>query len=356
MKILNLSAKSLPAQRARQVIPPPASGRRMKSLLMRALARYVHPVLALTLLLVHHDFAQAAKPPIAINLKMREGELDVVFKDQKLMVYAFAEKQLKPYVRELRTLSGENVLRDAPPDHLHHHGLMYAVAVNGINFWEEKDSPGIEKTVGVPSYLVGQNAWGHPEAQFVQVVHWLPPGKGGATSSPLDALLFEQRTLTLTVDERSQEVALRWEAEFELGPKAGKVKLSGANYNGLGLRLPESFNHVAKFQNSANQPYTGNNSQNVIAAKWTSVSGTLGGHIVTLGLFGQPKNARGDGFFFTMLDPFAYLTATQGLDKQPLGYSTGDKFKLSYLLTVYSTEKPRDFIQQRYELWQRNKQ
>lgn len=323
---------------------------------MRSLARFVPPVLGLAMLLFCPAPAEAAKPPIAINLKLREGELDVLFKDQKILVYAFAAKQIKPYVRELRALTGENVLRDAPPDHLHHHGLMYAVSVNGINFWEEKDSPGIEMTVGVPSYLVGQNAWGLPEAQFVQVVHWLPPTKSIATASPKDALLFEQRTLTLTVDERTGEVALRWEAEFEVGAKAARVKLNGPNYDGLGLRLPETFNHAAIFQNSANQAYTGNNSQNVIAAKWTSVSGMLAGHTVTVALFGSPKNAHGDGFFFTMLDPFAYLTATQGLDKQPLEYSTGNKFKLRYLLTVYSSQKPRDFIQQRYELWQRNKQ
>ena len=57
--------------------------------------------------------------------------LEVRYKGQKILVYAFATNQFKPYVRELYTLRGENVTRDAPPDHLHHHGLMYAVYVNG---------------------------------------------------------------------------------------------------------------------------------------------------------------------------------------------------------------------------------
>ena len=64
------------------------------------------------------------------------------YKGHKILVYAFATNQFKPYVRELYTLRGENVTRDAPPDHLHHHGLMYAVYVNGINFWEERGAPG----------------------------------------------------------------------------------------------------------------------------------------------------------------------------------------------------------------------
>jgi len=62
------------------------------------------------------------------------GELRAQFKDRPLLVYVFATNQLKPYVRELDALSGVNVLRDAPADHLHHHGLMYAIRVNSVNF------------------------------------------------------------------------------------------------------------------------------------------------------------------------------------------------------------------------------
>ena len=160
-------------------------------------------------------------------------------------------------------------------------------------------------------------------------------------------MLIEQRTLTVTVDEKNQEVALRWDSQFQVGPNAGKVTLHGPKYDGLGLRLPESFDHVAKFQNSADLPYPGPNTQNVIPARWTSVAGLMDGREVMLALFGRADNARGDARFFTMLDPFAYLSATQGLDKQPLEYAAGDKFSLSYLLTVYSEHKPPEFITRR---------
>jgi hypothetical protein len=140
-----------------------------------------------------------------------------------------------------------------------------------------------------------------------------------------------------------------------VGPSAGKVTIHGPNYDGLGLRLPESFNHVAKFQNSAAQPYVGQNTQNVIPARWTSVAGVIDGHEVMLAMFGRSDNARGDAVFFTMLDAFAYLSATQGLDKKPLEYSAGDKFSLSYLLTVYSANKSPEFIRQRSELWEKER-
>ena len=310
---------------------------------------------ALALLLTLACSAKAAEPPISIGPKLDRGELEVRFKGHKLLVYAFATNQFKPYVRELYTPRGENVLRDAPPDHLHHHGMMYAVFVNGINFWEERGMPGFEKHVELPLYSARTDAKGLPSADFTELVHWVAPTNMADPDSLAAALLIEQRTLTVAIDEKSQEVAVRWDSEFQVRPNAGKVTLSGPNYDGLGLRLPASFNHVAKFQNSAEQPYTSSNSQNVTPSRWTSVSGVMGGHDVMLAMFGRPDNAGGNGFFFTMLDPFAYLSATQGLDKKPLEYSAGDKFSLSYLLTVYSANKSAEFIRQRSKLWEKDR-
>lgn len=305
-------------------------------------------VAGLALFLALVGSAVAASPSISIDSKADRGELEVRFKDRKLLVYAFATNQFKPYVRELYTLRGENVLRDAVPDHLHHHGLMYAVCVNGVNFWEERNAPGIQKHVEM-LHVDSASANGVPVAYFTELIHWLAPTNLAAP------LLIERRTLTLAVDEQSQEVALRWDAQFQVGANAGKVTLHGPNYDGLGLRLPESFNHVAVFQNSAGTPYTGQNSQNVIPARWTSVAGRMEGRDVMLVLFGRADNARGDSRFFTMLNAFAYMTATQGIDKQPLEYAAGDRFSLSYLLTVYPENKTPEFINRRGALWEKDR-
>jgi len=327
------SAFPLPSDRAGSTPPPRA--------------------LALALFLALACSAGAANPPITIDSQVDRGELEVRYQGRKLLVYAFATNQFKPYVRALYTLRGENVLRDAPPDHLHHHGLMYAVYVNGINFWEEAGTPGFEKHVRLHVSADSIDAKGKPLARFAELIHWLAPTNRTVTPSLDAALLIEQRILTVTIDETNQEVALRWDSQFQVGPNAGKVTLHGKNYDGLGLRLPESFDHVAKFQNSADHPYAGQNTQNVIPARWTSVSGMLDGHEEMLVMFGRPDTTRGDSSFFTMLNPFAYLSATQGLDKQPLEYSAGDKFSLSYLLTVYSENKTPEFLRHRCELWEK---
>lgn len=306
------------------------------------------PFAAFALLLVLGCSVLAASPPITIDSDIAQGTLEVHYKGHKLLVYAFATNQFKPYVRELYTLRGENVTRDAPPDHLHHHGMMYAVWVNGINFWEEKGAAGVERHVEMPLQYALMDTNGVPTAHFMEVIHWLPPTKRTAADSREAALLIEQRNLTLTVDETNREVALRWESQFEVGPFAGKVTISGPNYVGLGVRLPESFNHVATFQNSAALPYSGPNTQNVTPAGWTSAAGLMSGRPVMLVMFGDAR-------YFTMLDPFAYLSAAQGLDQKPLEYAEGAKFNLSYLLTVYSEHKPTPFITRRADAWEKER-
>ena len=81
----------------------------------------------------------------------------------------------------------------------------------------------------------------------------------------------------------------------------------------------------------------------------------MDGRDVMLVLFGRPDNARGDAASSPCSMPFAYLSATQGLDKQPLEYAAGRKFSLSYLLTVYPENKTPEFIQRRYERWEKER-
>ena len=278
--------------------------------------------------------------------------LEISRGQQKLLVYAFARDQFKPYVKEFYTLKGDNVLRDAPADHLHHHGLMFAIRVNGVNFWEERNEPGHEKSVKLLSHSTSKDAQGRAQAAFSQLIHWvMDKDKALADTAPA-ALLVERRTITLTVDDAQQEVAMRWHADFEVGRGAQKVTLTGSSYNGLGLRLPQAFDHVARHQNSEGAPYSTEQRGDVTPAKWSAVSHPVEGHDLMIALFGSPAN-KGETRFFTMLNDFAYLAGTQNLEKAPLAYSAGDKFSLDYLLTVYPEKKSVEFLHQRYQTWLR---
>ena len=85
----------------------------------------------------------ASDTPFAIRSTRQDTEWIVTYKQQRLLVYAFDPLRFKPCARELAPLGGPNILRDAPADHLHHHALMFAVAVNGVNFWEEISGSGV---------------------------------------------------------------------------------------------------------------------------------------------------------------------------------------------------------------------
>lgn len=295
--------------------------------------------------------AGAATNELTLDVYPARGELVIRRGGEPLLVYVFATNLFKPYVRELYTLQGTNVLLDAPADHPHHHGLMYGIRVNGVNFWEENDAPGVQAAVGAPETRLLKLPNGVPAASFSQRIHWLAPtnrpGAFAASGKPAP-LLIEQRTLTLGVNEAAGEVALEWEAAFEVGEKP--VMLHGQNYNGLGLRPIRSFNGVAVFQNSERAPYPPPKQHASLGACWTSMTGRAGERPITLALMADPANP-GESRFFTMLEPFTYLSATQGLDREPLEYQPCERFRLRFLLVVWSEAKSADFVQGRCATW-----
>lgn len=296
--------------------------------------------------------ASAADSPLSLRFSQSPDELSIFYQQQKLLVYMLEAHPYKPYIKELYNSKGAAVLRDSPADHLHHHGLMYAIKVNGINFWEEIAASGFEKPVKLLRHEIGQNREGLPRATFAQLIHWIRPEDKSLVDTTPAALLVEQRTITLTIDEAGQEVAVEWNSTFEVGPKTARVVLTGANYHGLGLRFPQALDALAKHSNSEKAPDLANGKQDVSPAKWSSVYFPAPDQPLTVSLFGGAKNVRGEARFFTMLTPFAYLSATQGLDQQSLTYEQGDKFALTYLITVYPGAKSPEFLRQRNQRWQ----
>ncbi len=279
-----------------------------------------------------------------------DSECVLEFKGQPVCVYAYGKEQWKPYVRELHTLRGDNIFRDSPFDHKHHHALMYGIKVNGVNFWEEVAGSGVEKPVQTIPFACGQDSSGHPQAVLRQTLHWLTREDAARSDSAAAALLIEQRTVTVTVNEPEQEVALHWQSKFEVGPKTNQVTLTGANYHGFGMRFLETLDAFARHLNSGGAPDLSGTQQDVSRHEWGSVSFPVPDRPATLVLFGHPDNAQGD-WFFTMQRPFAYLSVTQHLDEEALVYHRGDKFQLNYLVTLYPQLKTPQAIKQRAQEW-----
>ncbi|GAH87670.1 unnamed protein product, partial [marine sediment metagenome] len=76
------------------------------------------------------------------RITTEENFVSVHTDDRVLLRYHYRDVPFKPCVQQLFSPRGVNVLRDAPADHQHHHALMFAVSVDGVNFWEEQQAPG----------------------------------------------------------------------------------------------------------------------------------------------------------------------------------------------------------------------
>jgi len=310
---------------------------------------------ALSLLVSGTTEGAVAGETLRVEANTTQVEWTVSRGDTKLLVYRSDPRQFKPYVKELCTIRGDNLLRDAPEDHLHHHGLMYAVSVNSLNFWEEISGSGVEKPIETLQPELGVNAAGLPQATIRQTLHWLAPPDAFLPDSPKYALLIENRTLVLTVNESQDEVALCWKSQFEVGCKTNTVVLAGASYFGLGAMFLKELDPIAAHFNSEGKPDLAGTRQDATPHDWCAVVFDRPSAPAMFAMFGLPSNTRGEATFFTMERPFAYIAATQGLDQKPLVYHMGERFELEYLVTVYPAVKSSDFLNARASDWQRTK-
>ena len=285
-----------------------------------------------------------AQSPLRLDAGVVTNSWTVSYQGQPVLRYLFNPRQAKPYVAEFSAPGDHNILRDAPFDHLHHHGLMYAIKVNGLNFWEEVPGNGVERVVETSASASGNTA------TLQQTIHWVAPADAFIANTAPAALLIEHRTLVLTVNASARESALEWKAEFEVGKKTNDVTLTGATYHGLGMRFRQDLDKLADHSYAGRKPDLVNR-QEVSPAKWASVSFAAPDHPATIALVPHPTNARGDGMFFGMLTAFPYLSATQGLDKEPLVYHSGDKFTISYLVLLYPEIKTTEAVDSRANRW-----
>jgi hypothetical protein len=289
----------------------------------------------------------AAEPT---SLQIVEGPTSATIRagNRTILEYCTKASPMKPYVRKLFTPGGVQILRDSPFDHKHHHALMFALGVDGVNFWEEAAESGTEK----PRDLLSTATASFLDATCVQILQTLD-----WTDAHGKQLLVERREVGAVATKSAAPVTLvLWNSE--LSPAAGleAVKLDGHHYYGLGMRFLTSMDTGGRFFNSSNQPgdvVAG--SERLVAAKWCAYTASAGGKPVTVAIFDHPSNPRHPNRIFTMSPPFAYLSATLNLWKEPLVLKAGAKLKLSYAVAVWDGETPAEQIQALYEKWSKAK-
>lgn len=329
--------------------------RHITSCQIKANAPGILPAVICAVLAAGAQVDAADKPKIVMD---QPTSVSLQMGDRPVGRYRYDDIPFKPYLQELRTPSGISILRDSPLDHKHHHSLMFAVAVDGTNFWEETEGCGRQAHLPAVKGKPADETRGRDFASFSQQIAWRAGDKG---------LMHETRTIRLHRDPQGKANLLSWIGEFrELAPdgnSAGKtrpsVTLSGQRYYGLGMRFITSMDKTGRFLSADGKE--GVEGTNDKRSRWCAYMADADGKPVTVAMFDHPGNTRHPATWFTMLEPFSYLCATLGLHHEPLPLGKAatqpapdrdsTSFRLSYGVAVWDGRAAPGEIERVYALW-----
>ncbi|MCY2953214.1 MAG: PmoA family protein [Planctomycetota bacterium] len=273
----------------------------------------------------------------ALTLTTHDGVQvsDYAHGKQLLFEYRVGGVPFKPYVKQFISPAGVNVLRDAPHDHLHHHALMFAIAADGVDFWPE--TPGCGKQVHRSFDKEGE-----PVAERLD---WVSPKD--------EKVLAEYRAITLHRDGKLGASLLTWRTTLEPAAAKAEVKLTGSHYFGLGVRFVESMDKDGKwiYPEKKSDPVVVRGDERLIRATWCAYTAKADGYDRTVAMFDDPDNTRHPATWFTMTQPFSYISATLNLWKEPMTLKAGEKLKLRYGVAVWDGEVDAKTIDALYQKW-----
>lgn len=280
-----------------------------------------------------------ANPPqpdsSAYKIVVDEREACIMEGARPILRYRYADVPFKPYVRELYTPSGLNVLRDSPDDHKHHHGLMFALGVDGVSFWAEEAGCGEQRHFD-PDVLVTADTTG-----WLEEVHWKIAGK---------IVLFECRDIEVPrMPDNRKVTLLTWRAVLT---PVRDMTLQGEHYYGLGMRFAAEMDRTGTFRNSSGKPgeiFRGE--ERLVPARWCAYSAKIDGKLVTVAMFDHPDNPRHPATWFTMATPFAYMSATLNLHATPMPLKKDLTLELYYGVAAWDGTIDDAQIEETYKIW-----
>jgi hypothetical protein len=297
-------------------------------------------MLGASLVLSAHPHVTRAQEPLQLTMDadsvwIRAGESPIL----RYRYASYGGSQFKPYVKELYSPGGLNVLLDAPPDHLHHHGLMFAVAADGVNFWEETPGAGQQihrdfSSVQFTGY--SESPVSHfPGIHFAEEVYWKSPAK-----LPPGWVLAEHREIEVlrrsTPGTGALATVLTWTSKLGVPDGKQPVSLTGSHYFGLGMRFPRSMDGTGEFLNADGKEGTiFRGEERLVRSNWCAYQATADGKPVMVVMFGDPGNPRSPTTWFTMAKPFAYMSATPGLHEQPLEVPARRPLRFRYAVVIW---------------------
>ncbi len=285
--------------------------------------------------------ASASKEDPAAMRCVSQGETLSIWRgDRPVAAYRHEGAAFKPYVSELRTPAGLNVLRDAPADHLHHHGLMFAVSVEGVDFWAEGDTQVNGRQIHLEPPQPGDE--GFDDA----VIDWTAPDGR--------QIAMERRSIQAASQKNPAVTLLTWRSVLAAGDGREQIELTGNHYFGLGARFIEAMDRDGQFLTDEGdvtvRGQVVRGSERLTPGRWCAYVAGAGDRMVTVAFFDHPANPR-PARWFTMTEPFAYLSATLNLHEDPLIVRCEGPITLTYGVGVWDGEQRAETIEAGYRAW-----
>ncbi len=277
------------------------------------------------------------------KLEVGKDSISVKVHNKIIAIYKFQNVPFKPCIKEFYTPSGLQILEDAPPDHLHHHGIMFAVAVNGVNFWEEKaGSSGVEKHLTFDKQSLDEDyvldGIKLTLCRFQESLEWVGPDGS--------ILVKEKRSVLCGSWFEKDANVLFWTTELCNPSDSEKVELTGHHYFGLGIRLLTTPIDKVQILSAADE-----NLENVRGDEFLRISPWCGltldnekGRFTVL-LVDLKNSVRYPARWFTMRMPFVYVSATRNLWKEPLEILPGEKVSFSTGVVVWDGIKAKEELE-----------
>ena len=247
-------------------------------------------------------------------------------------------KAFKPYVKQLLSPKGVNLLRDNVADHIHHHALMYAVAIDGVDFWSETKTCGkqVPHTTSATKDVIKDE------------IDWVKADGNTVVAT-------EKRTIVLhSPYPIVGPTLISWRTR--LAPPAGveSITLTGSHYFGLGMRFVKSMDNAATFTfaDPNAKGLTVRDDEKLTPSTWAACTGQVDGNTVTVAMFDHPENSR-PALWFTMGKPFSYLSATINLWKDPMVVKAGQELDVCHGIAVWDGKATRKQIDEAYRNWRK---
>jgi hypothetical protein len=274
-----------------------------------------------------------------IDVKETEDCISVSNDGNPILEYQQTSNPNKVYVSKIYTPSGLQVLLDSPADHVHHHGLMYAIDSGKNVWWMDGKNMGKQVPAGKAE------AKGEEKTAIIsQSLNW--------NTSSGKTILKESRKITAHMGGNVPATLLSWRTVLSVAGSDPVPLTTKRHYAGLGIRFLRKMDKIGSFifpdgSNSTSVRGT----EKVTPDKWCAYVTSAGDNPITVAMFSAPANFRHPTYWFTMTAPFAYISATLNLYREPHILKPGSPLDLVYGIAVFDGKRDDSIIEAAYLEW-----